>query len=327
MDDGDARVTQTVTPFNHLLAQLSQGMSAQRGQRVVNEFGWQSDAQHTTEERVVWIPAPLGVESQAFQLPGMVTPWRQASRFDVSLYGSSYDRLLEIHSLLVAWLDLLVGPPMGNNPSDDAAPAIIRGHADLALLTYPYSGLIGKTLDFSRPLKRTLTFPGTPIANVRSIAAAINAASVAAAQPIRARIAFDGDEAYLELLYPTDSLVYPIKTSAPEVGASLSMFTTTPTSAAGIFGIHGEGDEQIATGIGTAPSTPYRPGYSVGSATPGPRGMNLESQACGAIVPVVLYRPIVSLQYLVGVILETPFEVLVAGGSEPDETETVVSTS
>ncbi len=320
LDSGDD-VTQPVSPFNTLLAQLTQGMSAARGQRVPNELGWQKGAQHTTEERVVWKPAPLDVQSAPFQLPDLTTPWRQASNFLVEIMATSYDRVLEIHALLVAWLDLIVGPPMGSVPSDDAVPARIRGTEDLNLLAFPYSGLIGKTLDFVAPLKRTFEFPAGDLANVDAIAAAINAQSYvsrtnapaqAAALPTIARIAREGDAAYLELMLPTD----PLGT----VGATLSVNTATADSACPILGIEGN-DSDIATNTGTAPTRPYRPGYFVGeSQEPGVRGGDLSSQGWGVIVPVTLYRPIVSMQFLRGVVLETPTEVVATGGDTPDET-------
>ncbi len=309
-------MTQPVSPFNRLFAQLTQGMSAARGQRVVNELGWQKDAQHTTEERAVWIPGPVGTEPQAFQLPDMTTPWRQASRFDVAIYGSSYDRFLTMHGLLVAWLDLLEGPPMGSVPSGDETPATIRGASDLNLLAFPYSGLAGLTLDFVRPLKRTLTFPGTPLASVNAIAATINALAAAVPLNYRARIVREDGEAFLELLLPTD----PLGTE----GSALSLTTLPATSANDVFSFPVD-DGGVASGVGTPATEPYRPGYLIGEGTPGPRGMDLQSQGVGAVVPVTLYRPIVSIQFLAGVVLETPIEVLVTGGSEPDET--VVATS
>src|SRR5688572_7602555 len=91
-------VTTPQTPFDLLFAQLSQGMSATGSAAVVNEVSTKKDAEHTTAERVVWIPRSVAVEQQHHEIPGAVTPWRQACSWDVSIYGDSLDRALEIHS-------------------------------------------------------------------------------------------------------------------------------------------------------------------------------------------------------------------------------------
>jgi hypothetical protein len=273
--------------------------------------GYDVDAQHTTAERVVWIPAKLGVESASFQLPGMVTPWKQASRFLVSIYGTSYGRVLQIHSLLVGWLDLLVGPPMGSVPTGDEQPATIRGSADLSLISYPTISFAGLTLDFLAPLKRTIAFPSAALNGPNDIASAFNTAAVAAALQYRARIVRVGAAKCLEVILPTD----PLGTT----GATYTLDPNTTSSACPLLGITGsDGGNAVATG--TPPTGPYRPGYYVGESEPGPRGGDLQAGGWGAIVPVALYLPIPSLVDVVGVILDTSTDVLATGGDTPDET-------
>lgn len=304
-------MTQPLGPFNTLFAQLSQGMSVVGGRPVVNELGWQNDTQHTTAERVVWIPESVGVGFQPFQLAGQKDPYRQVSGFNVSLYGDSYDRVLELHGLLVGWLDVLVGPAQGCAPSDDATPAVLRGVVDLADLNYPLSDLIGTRINVAAPLARALAFPGTALDAPQAIATAVNLAAIAAGLLVRARLHHaDTGEAYLELLLPTD----PLGT----VGATLTINPDVAGSACETLGFSADDDNLTATG--TAPTWPYRPGYEVDkTAVPGPRGGNAASSGWGMVVPVTLYRPIASMHYLTGVIADTPTEVVATGGSEPDE--------
>src|SRR5690242_11778345 len=101
VDPPDAMSTPPLSPFDALFAQLSQGMSAARGSPVVNLVSWQIDAQTTSVDRVQWLPLGVDVEEQNFELPGLTTPWRQACRFEVHIYGSSFDRVLGLHGLLV----------------------------------------------------------------------------------------------------------------------------------------------------------------------------------------------------------------------------------
>lgn len=310
----DAMSTSPQTPFDTLFAQLTQGMSPPApARRVVNVVGYDVDAQHTSAERVVWIPRGFRTEFQPFEIPGATTPYRQAWQWDVSIYGVSLDRLGAMHSLLVAWLDIMAGPALGSPPSDDAAPALLRGTVDLAALVYPYSGLAGLSIAVTVPGARSLEFPSTPLATPQAISDAVNAAALAATGPvqfIRARIIRDGAEQYLELLLPTD----PTGTA----GATLTIDPDAANSACAILGFSA-GDDNI-TATGTPPTRPYRPGYFVADTiTPGVRGGDASAQGWGAIVQVTLYRPIVSLQSLVGVIADTPLQVIATGGDTPDE--------
>jgi len=305
--------TPPLTPFNRVFAKLTQGMSAARGSRVVNEVGWQKDAQHTTEDRLVWIPQGLAPEQQHFEIPGATTPFLQASRFDVSIYGSSYDRLSGLHSLLVAWLDIVQGPPQGGPPSEDSAPAVLRGTVDLATLVYPYSGLVGLSIKVTLPGARDIAFPSTPVTGPRDIATAINVAAQAASGPVaylRARIVKDGPARYLELILPSD----PLGTA----GATLTIDPAAANSACAALGFS-SGDSNI-TDTGTPPTRPYAPGYFVGDTeAPGIRGENTSAQGLGVIVPVTLYRPIVSWEFPQGVIASTEIQIAATGGDTPDE--------
>lgn len=306
-------MTQPITPFADLFAQLSQGMSAAGSVPVVNDVGWQKDAQHTTVDRLAWIPRSVASEPQDFELPGAVTPWRQACRFDVSIYGSSLDRLLGLHALMVGWLDLLVGPPRGAPPSDDAAPATIRGTVDLAALVYPYSDLAGLSIAVTEPGARSLSFPLTPLSSPQAIASAINVAAQAESGPVagvRARLVADEEQLFLELLLPTD----PLGTA----GATLTIDPDADDSACAELGFSSDDDNVSATG--TPATYPYRPGYMVdASAEPGIRGGDLSAQGWGVIVPVTLYRPIPSMQFVTGVIGERPLQVVATGGDTPEE--------
>ncbi len=111
-----------VTPFADLFAKLTQGMSAEGSPPVRHELGTQRDAEHTADDRIVWIPDGLEAVIRPFTLPDDVTPDDQAWDFKVSIYGSDLARVGSLHSLLVGWLDLIVGPEQGCSPSDDAAP-------------------------------------------------------------------------------------------------------------------------------------------------------------------------------------------------------------
>lgn len=305
--------TPPLTPFNRVFAKLTQGMSAARGTRVTNEVGWQKDAQHTTDDRLVWIPRRLSPEQQHFELPGVTTPFRQASAFNVSIYGSSYDRLSGLHSLLVAWLDIVQGPPQGGTPSEDSTPAVLRGTVDLTTLVYPYSGLVGLTIKVAVPGARDVAFPSTPLAGPQDIANAINVVAQAFSGPdayLRARIVKEGAARYLELLLPSD----PLGT----VGATLTIDPMAANSACAALGFS-SGDSNI-TATGTPPTRPYAPGYLVGdSEEPGIRGENTAAQGWGVVVPVTLYRPIVSWEFPQGVIASTELQVSATGGDIPDE--------
>lgn len=313
-------MTQPITPFDGVFAQLTQGMSAAGYAKVVNNVGTQNDTQHTTVDRLAWIPVGVAAEQQHFEIPGATTPWRQACRFDVSVYGSSLERVLGLQALLVAWLDLIVGPPQGGPPSEDSTPAELTGVEDLAALAYPYSGLSGLSIKVTVPGARALTFSSTPLANPQAIATAINVAAMATSGPtslLRARIIKDGAARYLELIMPSD----PLGTTA----ATLTIDPAAANSACAILGFSA-GDNNI-TDTGTAPVVPYRPGYLVEPSTPEVRGGDLSTQGWGLIVPVTLYRPIVSMEFPQGVIASTEVKVIATGGDTADETVIDVTAS
>ncbi len=306
----------TQTPFDELFAQLTQGMSPPApSPRVVNVVGYPADAQHTQAERVAWIPRVIRNEFQPFEIPGAVTPYRQAWVFDVSIYGGSLDRLGALHALLVAWLDIEVGPALGCAPSDDATPALLRGTVDLAQLPYPWFGLVGKSIAVTSPGARSLDFPIVALASPLEIALAVNRAALASTGPvqyIRARLVREGVAIYLELILPSDPLA--------TVGAVLTLDPMAANSACAQLGFSSRFDNITATGA--PPSRLYRPGYQIAeSIEPGIRGGDGSAQSWGAIVPVTLHRPIVSLQSLIGVIAETEIQIAVTGG---DTEETVV---
>ncbi len=260
--------TPPLTPFDSILARLTQGMSAAHSSPIVNIVGWQLDTMATVDH-IQWIPGNVSVDQQHFQIPGTTTPWRQVVLFDVHVQGSSLDRVLGLHSLLVAWLDIIVGPPQGGPPSSDETPAVLTGTADLAALSYPYSGLAGLSIKVTVPGARTLTFPSSPLATPQAIATAINLAAMATRGPtslVRARIVKEGAERYLELLTPSD----PLGTA----GSTLTIDPTAANSACAALGFS-SGDTNI-TDTGTPPVRPYAPGYVVGTTTPpGIRGGEL----------------------------------------------------
>lgn len=305
--------TSPQTPFDTLFAQLTQGMSPAHGSKVVNNVGYDTDAQHTQVERLAWIPRRIRSEFQPFEIPGVTTPRRQAWTFDVSICGNSLVRLGALHSLLVGWLDIEVGPELGCPPSDDAAPAILRGTVDLATLVYPYSGLAGLSIAVTVPGARSIAFPMSPLTSPLDIALAVNQTALAATGPVqfvRGRIVRDGASLFLELLLPTD----PTGTT----GATLTIDPTAANSACAALGFS-SGDSNI-TATGTPPTTLYRPGYQVAeSIEPGIRGGDGSAQMWGAIFPATLYLPIVSLQSLTGVIAETEVQVNAIGGETPPE--------
>lgn len=307
--------TAPLTPFDSILAQLTQGMSAARSSPIVNIVGWQLDSMATVDH-LQWIPGNISVEQQHFQIPGATTPWRQAVPFDVHVQGSSLDRVLGLHSLLVAWLDIIVGPPQGGPPSGDETPAALTGVIDLAGLTYPYSGLAGLSIKVTSPGARSLAFPLTPLANPQAIATAINLAAMATHGPtsmIRARIVKEDAARYLELLMPTD----PLGT----VGSTLTIDPAAANSACAELGF--SADDDNITDTGTPAARPYAPGYAVGpTSAPGIRGGEASAQTWGLVVPVTLYLPIVSMAFPQGVIASTELVVEASGGDE--QTETVI---
>ena len=108
-------------PFELLLEQLT-GCMSRKGAPIRHGFGTQEDAAHTDAGRIVWIPPAtggLGVGPIPYQLPNEDNPWRQIARFDVSIYAGSPFEVIQRHAELVAWIDLLVGPPQGAPPSED----------------------------------------------------------------------------------------------------------------------------------------------------------------------------------------------------------------
>lgn len=299
-------------PFERLFAQLTQGMSAD-GAKVINDLGPFAAAQYDAADRLEWIPDGVVTVNREFQLPHAITPHDQASDFLVRIYGGSYWRALDLHSLLVGMLDLLIGPPQGCAPSQDETRALLIGAVDLDALSYPYSGLVGRTLDVTTDgLKRALAFPGSALGSPQAIADAVTAAANAIRLNVHAFLKKDGAELRLALYSATDPL--------GAVGASIVLDPTPTSSACAPLGFTA-GDGNL-TAQGTPASTPYRPGYVVESARPGPRGGDVATTTWGLEVPVRLFRPIKSMQWLVGTIQTVPIAVTATDGQGPPETIT-----
>jgi hypothetical protein len=107
-----------VHPFHELFAQLTRLMSTS-GYPVRHDFGTQADAEHTSVDRVVWIPGAVGSRDMPFTLPNDDIAGQQTCAFQVSLYAGSYLHLVSLHSSLGGNLDVLQGPPQGAPPSQD----------------------------------------------------------------------------------------------------------------------------------------------------------------------------------------------------------------
>lgn len=275
------------TPFDPLFAQLTEAMSAQPAARVPNEVGTQSDTIITGDERVVWIPVKVATVIRPFNFQESVTPTDQAWDWLVNIYAGSLDRAGEIHALLVAYLDLIVGPEQGCAPSDDASAATTVGTVDLRAWLWPSSLLAGTTLDFTAPMALSVDMPAGSLAGPVEAAVAVQAALRAAGLPVLASLRRDREAgtASLALTLPAD----PVLPDAPT-------FTLDPDvegSACALLGFTGEG----ATATGSGPTTPYRPGYVVGDFE-GPKGGTLDAGQWALSGPVRLFLPVRSITWV-----------------------------
>lgn len=81
--------------------------------------GTQADAAHTSVDRVVWIPNDLGIEPAPYRRRGKEVVARWIWDFDVSIYGGSRARVLQLFCDTIGWLDLLIGPPQGAPDAGD----------------------------------------------------------------------------------------------------------------------------------------------------------------------------------------------------------------
>lgn len=119
-------------PFTTLLEQLTGSMG------VVHSEGATADAEHTVLERIVWIPAEPGFSVVPIHYqpdPNAEAIGALAESYDVSIYGGSLDRLRQLFKDLVAWLDILCGPPQGGAEPEDG-----DGYAVLPSKPAPRSG-------------------------------------------------------------------------------------------------------------------------------------------------------------------------------------------
>lgn len=288
------------TPFDALFARLSQGMSAVGSAPVLHEVGTAADAEHTADDRVVWIPVGLQPVIRPFALPDGATPDDQAWDFEVSIYGSTLARVGELHSLLVGWLDMLIGPEQGAAPSADATAPTLTGSVNVGAWLWPSALVASAVLTFTAPRAVTATLAAGSLASPRALAAALGVALRTANLPITAALSRDGAEAYVHLegpISPTDAEPYT--------------FTVEAGGAATTLGLSG-------TATGTAPTQAYRPGYVVGRSKPGPRGGTVDAGGWGVIVPVRLYVPIYSVVWTRAPILSVTSTVYAADDSGED---------
>lgn len=286
-----------VTPFDPLLAQLTQAMSAEGSPPVRHELGTQRDAAHTADDRVVWIPISIDAVNRDFTLPDDLVQTWQAWEFIVSIYGYDLARVGLLHELLVGQIDELIGPRPGSAPSADHRPADMIGSVDLAAFAYPFAGLDGLALTFSAPYPVTVPMPAGSLADPIALAVSIGAALRAIGSFVLATLEQgNAGELYLRLSLPAD----PLSTEAP----SIALDPAAPLSACGVLGF------DATPAIGAAPSNAYRPGYDVAKSQPGPRGGTPEAGGWGLIVPVTLYLPIRSIHWIRAMIQRTQFEVL-----------------
>lgn len=291
--------TSPITPFDTIFARLTQGMSAEGSPPVRHEIGTQADAAHTADDRIVWIPDGIETVIRPFTLPADVTPDDQAWDFKVSIYGSDLARVGALHSLLVGWLDLLVGPEQGAPPSEDAAPAELTGSVDLGAFLYPWTGLDGLALTFLSPYPVTVQMPAGSLASPVAVALAIRDALRAIGSPVLVTLDKGEDGARcLRLSLPADVLA----TDPP----TIALDPTAPLSACDALGF------DDAPAIGAAPSMPYRPGYKVAKSQPGPRGGTVDAGAWGLIVPVRLFLPIRSMSFVPAMIQRVSITVAAA---------------
>lgn len=288
------------TPFDTLFSRLSQGMSAAGSPPVTHEVGTAADAEHTADDRVVWIPAGIASVVRPFSVPDGASSSDQAWDWEVSIYGATLARVGELHGLLIGWLDLLVGPEQGAQASADATGATLTGSVDIGAWLYPTSLLDGAVLALSSPRRVVLTMPAGTLANPRAVALAVATALRAIELPITAALTRSGALAYirLECSIPTDGTP-PITVTVEAGGAG---------DALGLAG----------TATGTAPTQPYRPGYVVGRSKPGPRGGTVDAGGWGIIVPVRLFVPIYSVAWTRAPILSVATSVAAADADGSD---------
>lgn len=100
--------------FTDLLAQLMGRMPG-----VSHVVGRAADAEHSQLDRFVWIPGPVQLAPIAYRPHNAEAPWAKLRTFDVSIYGGTLERLDQLFDGLVGWLDLLVGPPLGDPEGGD----------------------------------------------------------------------------------------------------------------------------------------------------------------------------------------------------------------
>lgn len=83
------------------------------GTKVKHLLGIKNDAEHTNEDRVVWIPSEIDSRNAAFTIRNGEVCGGFSASFDVSIYALDYERLFQKRCDLYAWVDLLIGPPKG----------------------------------------------------------------------------------------------------------------------------------------------------------------------------------------------------------------------
>jgi len=311
-------------PHEVLFAKLSQAMSAP-GAVVRHDLGPKAAAAAGVGDRIEWIPVALRAAPARFQFPGGITAADQVIDYEVTIHGSSFARMLELHAQLAATLENLIGPEGGSPPSDDAAPATLTGAVDLTTFSYPFSGLIGTTLNvLADGLARALSLPSSPVASPRAIVDALNmasnavpAAGMSGALRYNAHFRIDigvAGEEYLGI-YSATVLTDPFPS-----GATLILDPATLTSACGMLGFSSlEGN---ISSTGTGPSKRYQPGYQIGESDK-PTGGNLVAGGWAVVLPVTLYQPIMAERYLVGTIQTVPLTVTNSvDGTSPDESIT-----
>ncbi len=267
---------------------------------ITNELGPQKDAAQTQADRLVWIPRDVAIRERNFLLPQDNSQNDQVTTFNVSIYGSSFARVLDLHAWLAGIVDNLIGPWVGSAPSDDAAPAVLTGTVDLAALSYPFAGLAGLSLQVTAPLSRALAFADS-YADPVAIAVGLNAEARAKKIDLLATLTWGEDGTrFLVLTMPQDALDPRTKTLTIDSDAAGSACSVLGFSA----GAHN------VTAATTPASSPYRPGYLIGPSSQPIQGGDLDSSSWGMVVPVELRRPTISTHYLLGMIQSTPFDVL-----------------
>lgn len=272
------------TPFDALFAQLTEAMSAERA-RVPNEVGTQSDTILTGDERVVWIPLKIATVIRPFAFQESITPTDQAWDWTVVIYAGSLERAGEIHALLVAYLDLIIGPEQGCPPSDDASPATLTGTVNLRDWLWPSSLLDGLSLSFTAPYPLTVAMPAGPVASPVALAVAVQRELRAAGYPALATLRRDAESRAqrLELTIPADPLLTdPVP---------LALDPDAAASACAVLGFTAE----VASS--TPPTTPYRPGYVV-SDFAGPRGGTIDAGQWSLTGTVRLFLPVRSITWI-----------------------------